>query len=302
MTVTAFARFSGVIALSLIALRCGSSSPSSSPTPTPTPTAPPTPSGPAITTIVAAVRAPDGTQATQQTGAQPAAAGGPAITVFANPTTINGGSAFVRLQSASAFQTVYVSVPSTTAAFPFVAGPSSPQAEATGYFQLRLPAPTNDTTIGLTFGPALGTTFTVGFAGAAPAGAVGGTVTLPQTVVPAPGTASGLFGSFNITATKSSDTGCNFSNSFTGQLQLSGNTDGSSATARMIERLTRAYAGAMQSNGSYSGTGTGNLDGFIYSGSMTAQVTGNLIQGTETLNFTAGCPGRQVLYAFTGNR
>ena len=298
MTVTAFARFSGVIAASLVTLRCGSSSPSSTPTTTPTTT----PTAPAITTIVTAVRASDGTQATQQTGAPPAGAGGPTITVAANPAVINGGSAFVRVQSASAFQTVNVSVPNTTAAFPSDTSRASPQAEATGFFQLRLPAPTTDTTINLTFGSTLGTNFTLGFAGAGSTGTLGATVTLPLTVVPAPGTASGLFGTFNITATKSADTGCSFNNTFTGQLQVSGNADGSALTARLIERLVRTYAGTMQTSGSFTGSGSGNLDGFIYSGTMTGQVTGSLIQGTETLNFTSGCPGRQVVYQFTGNR
>jgi uncharacterized protein YjdB len=111
-----------------------------------------------------------------------------------------------------------------------------------------------------------------------------------------------LLGTFNVSASKSTDTGCNFSNSFTGQVQLSGNSDGTSLTARMIERLTRVYAGTMAPQGSFSSSGTGDLNGFSYSGTLTGQVTGNTIQGVETLNFTTGCPGRQVVYQFSGSK
>lgn len=111
-------------------------------------------------------------------------------------------------------------------------------------------------------------------------------------------------GTYNISATKTTDTGCNFSQSFTGQTQISGNSNGTNLTLRMIERLERIYASSLQVGHSYSGTGTGNLDGFIYNGTINAQVTGGgtIIQGTETLNFTSGCPGRQVIYQFTGSK
>jgi len=113
-----------------------------------------------------------------------------------------------------------------------------------------------------------------------------------------------LFGTFNISATKTTDTGCNFNQTFTGQFQVAANKDGSSATYKLIERLTRAYSGTVSSNGTYAGTGTGNLDGFIYNGTIAGQIssTGSSVTGTETLNFTAGCPGKMVIYQFTGNK
>ena len=98
------------------------------------------------------------------------------------------------------------------------------------------------------------------------------------------------------------DTGCNFQAGFVGQLRLTGNNDGSNLMAQLVERLTRTYQGAMTSNGSFNATGTGNLDGFIYSGTIFGQVTGNSVTGTETMNFSAGCPGRQVIYGFTGTK
>ncbi|HEX9368522.1 MAG TPA: hypothetical protein VF921_17970 [Vicinamibacterales bacterium] len=110
------------------------------------------------------------------------------------------------------------------------------------------------------------------------------------------------FGTFNINATKTTDTGCNFNGSFSGQFYVGGIADGSNLTLRMIERLTRAYAGSMQSSGSYSGTGSGNLDGFAYTGTVSGTATNTTVSGIETLNFSTGCPGKMVVYAFSGTK
>jgi hypothetical protein len=113
---------------------------------------------------------------------------------------------------------------------------------------------------------------------------------------------SSLLGIFNISATKITDTGCNFATSFVGQVSLSGNKDGTALTIRLIEQLTRIYNGTMQASGSYSGTGSGNLGGFNYNGTVAGAVGsgGATITGQETLNFTTGCPGRMVVYSFAG--
>lgn len=107
---------------------------------------------------------------------------------------------------------------------------------------------------------------------------------------------------FNISATKTIDTGCNFSASFTGKLEAMGSSDGMNLTIRMIERLTRTYQGAVNATGAFSASGSGNLDGFLYSGTIAGLATATTVQGTETLNFTTGCPGRQVVYEFSGSR
>ena len=117
-----------------------------------------------------------------------------------------------------------------------------------------------------------------------------------------PGMFQSLYGNFNIGANKTTDTGCNFNNSFSGQVQLSGANDGANLTLRMIERLTRVYSGTMQANGFYNASGTGNLNGYEYSGRIYGVVTGNTIAGFETLDFTSGCPGKQVVYQFNGNK
>jgi hypothetical protein len=107
---------------------------------------------------------------------------------------------------------------------------------------------------------------------------------------------------FNISATKTTDTGCNFAASFMGMLEALANSDGSNLAIRMIERLTRMYNGALNANGTFSATGSGNLEGFQYAGTIAGLATPTTIQGTETLNFTTGCPGGQVVYQFTGTR
>ena len=129
------------------------------------------------------------------------------------------------------------------------------------------------------------------------------TTTTTTTVAPPPAPdLSSFFGTFNGTATRQSDTCGNFVPSFPAQIVITGNNDGSNLTARMVERLTRIYTGTMQTSGAFNTTGTGNLDGFIYSGTLTGTATATSITGTETLNFSAGCPGRTVVYNFTANR
>jgi uncharacterized protein YjdB len=113
-----------------------------------------------------------------------------------------------------------------------------------------------------------------------------------------------LFGTFNVNATKTTDTGCSFAQTFTGQTTVSANKDGSAATIRMIEKLTREYSGTVATSGAYTGAGTGNLSGFTYSGTITGNIGGGgtTITGTETLNFTSGCPGKMVIYQFSGTK
>lgn len=113
---------------------------------------------------------------------------------------------------------------------------------------------------------------------------------------------SSLLGTFNVSATKTTDTGCNFSPGFTGQVTLGGNRDGTALAVRIVEQVTRTYNGTLQSNGVYSANGSGNLNGFNYTGTVAGAVGGGgaTITGQETMNFTTGCAGRLVVYSFTG--
>jgi hypothetical protein len=130
--------------------------------------------------------------------------------------------------------------------------------------------------------------------------------TTPVVTTPTPGTTTpnitSLFGTFNMSAVKTADTGCNFSQNFTGQIQIAGSSDGSRVTVTLIESLTRSYMGTMQSNGTFNASGTGSLDGYVFAGQISGQVSGNSIQANELLNLSSGCPGKQVSYRINGSK
>jgi len=183
MRLNRFLRTLGVLTTATVAIRCSSSSSPSNPTPTPAPT--PTPTLPAVTTVVTGVQAADGTQATQQTGTPPAANGGPTITATSSGTVIPNGTDFTQIQSGSQFQTVYVSVPNTSGIAPADVGSARVGAldAATGYFQLRLPAPvTNALLLTNLANVSTGSRFTLAYAVANAAGLVGPTVTSTKAV------------------------------------------------------------------------------------------------------------------------
>ncbi|HMF94091.1 MAG TPA: hypothetical protein VKE96_07355 [Vicinamibacterales bacterium] len=174
-------RLVGVLTTAIIAIRCSSSSSPSNPTPTPTPT----PTLPAVTTVVTGVQASDGTQATQQTGTPPAANGGPTITATTSGTVIPNGTDLTQIQSTSQFQTVYVSVPNTSGIAPaaFDSGRFGALDAATGYFQLRLPAPVTSVLVLTNLANvSSGSRFTIAYAVANAAGLVGPTVTSTKAV------------------------------------------------------------------------------------------------------------------------
>jgi len=171
-------RLSTVVAAALFVARCSSSSSPSNPTPTP-----PTP--PSVTTVVTGVQSADGTQATQQSGAPPAASGGPTITATASSTVAPGGSESATLSSATPFQTVYVSVPNNNGIAPAGLGPNmfGPRDATAGFWQLRLPAAVTRAVVISNFAAvSAGTRFTLGYAVANAAGAVGATVSSARTV------------------------------------------------------------------------------------------------------------------------
>jgi hypothetical protein len=181
MRLNTFVRCGGVIVAALIVVRCSRVS---------DPIAPVTP--PPVTSVVTGVRSLDGTAATQEAGAPPPASGGPAVTATGNSTVSPGGAEIALLQSAVPFQTVYVSVPNTSGLTaqiaeqitPFGPGRVTPAAVATGYFQLRLPAPVTNLQVFTTVAPTvtIGSTFTLAYAVASASGAVGATVTAAKTV------------------------------------------------------------------------------------------------------------------------
>ena len=97
-----------------------------------------------------------------------------------------------QLQSASPFQTVYVTVPNTNGIAPATFSPNTvqPRDVATGFWQLRLSAPvTTLLVLSNLAGVTTGSRFTLGYAVANASGVVGPTVTSTKTVV---GSAGGV--------------------------------------------------------------------------------------------------------------
>ncbi|HJZ78394.1 MAG TPA: hypothetical protein VKE51_41990 [Vicinamibacterales bacterium] len=183
MRVNRCLRALGVLTTAIITIRCGSSGSPSNPSPTPTP--PPAPTLPAVTTVITGVQASDGTQATQQPGSPPAANGGPTITATTSGTVIPNGTDLAQIQSTSQFQTVYVSVPNTSGIAPADLGGARFGAldAASGYFQLRLPAPVTSVLLLTNLANvSSGSRFTLAYAVANPAGLVGPTVTSTKSV------------------------------------------------------------------------------------------------------------------------
>ncbi len=173
-------RLAAVVIAAFVVARCSSSSPSN-PTPTPTPT----PTGPAVTTVVTGVQSSDGTTGVQQAGSPPAASGGPTVTASTSTTVVPGGSDLVTLTSTSAFQSVYVSVPSAPGIGPASFDPNriGTLAAANGYFLLRLPAPVTTVIVisSLSSTLARGASFSLAYAVANAGGAIGPTVTSNKT-------------------------------------------------------------------------------------------------------------------------
>jgi hypothetical protein len=114
-------------------------------------------------------------------GSPPAARGGPTVTANTSTTVVPGGSDIVTLNSASGFQSVYVSVPSAPGIGPASFDPNrfSPLAAADGYFLLRLPAPVTTIVVISSLAPTLarGASFSLAYAVANAAGAIGPSVT-----------------------------------------------------------------------------------------------------------------------------
>jgi hypothetical protein len=108
-------------------------------------------------------------------GAPPAAASGPSVSLGGSITTSNGGTGVVSMLGSSPFQQVFVSVGQ-------VAG------GVTGFWQIDLPAAVTSLQVALNFGPSLpAASFSADFQVASPAGVVGpkSSITVTQ-VAPGP--------------------------------------------------------------------------------------------------------------------
>lgn len=119
------------------------------------------------------------------------------------------------------------------------------------------------------------------------------------------------YGTFNIILTVTLDT-CTTPviPGPTGTLELTGTPDGSNFSAKLTERgVSRTYVnGKMKGDGSFSATLPLSLlpGGFQplhdVSGTIQGKVTGNSINGTETLVYTLPCIGKFINTSFSGGR
>ncbi len=126
---------------------------------------------------------------------------------------------------------------------------------------------------------------------------------------------AGLYGTFNV-ALQVRRQNCEtpVRPGASGTLALSGNANGTSFRAVLVERgTTRAYNGEMKADGSFSGSGGGVIAEFrgpgpgvinrhSYTGSISGRVTGNSVTGTETVNYVLPCPGGLLELGFSGSK
>jgi hypothetical protein len=111
-----------------------------------------------------------------------------------------------------------------------------------------------------------------------------------------------FYGTYNITFTKISDTGCDYPIGPSGQLKLSGNPDGSMFEADVLDRgSVRQYrGGTMNVDGTFTGKGSGLAIGFTsatavpkpeheFVGTIDGTVTGNAVLAFERMTLTVGC-------------
>jgi hypothetical protein len=170
-----------------------------------TPTSTQTPVSRAVTDFLAGVTSDAGGTGTQQAGTPPAPSGGPTLTAPPSGSASPGGVIDATLQSASPFQTVYLSVGGTS-------------ATVGGYYQLVLPSPTTSTRVKVTLaGNVAENAFDAVYRVASPTGAVGATASArttvdPQTcaltVTPTTASVAATGGSVQVTVSVTRGSGC----------------------------------------------------------------------------------------------
>ncbi len=120
-----------------------------------------------------------------------------------------------------------------------------------------------------------------------------------------------FYGTYNVKLTALQDT-CDFPFDVgpTGTFKIDGNANGSSMNITIVERgTTRTYAGSMNGDGSFNGTGGGIIAGFSppinkheYNGSVSGTTTGSQLNATEFVNFTIPCLGAVMKIGYTGSK
>jgi hypothetical protein len=226
--------------------------------------------------IASAMAATGGPAAVQETGAPPAASGGPSVTVTGSATVTDGGLSLVNVSGGTPFQTVFIAISGTS-------------SSVGGFYQLQLQTPATSTDVVQTLaGTIPANSFQVNYSVATGSGAIGPSTSINDSVQTAAPTVS-VTGTWSGTASLQNQpssqftlalaqTGAQVTGSFTvfknGLAKLSGNAFGS------VTGTTFSFASArfVNSSGCTQQISNGTL-----------QVLGTMMQGTATLLGIANC-------------
>jgi hypothetical protein len=118
---------------------------------------------------------------------------------------------------------------------------------------------------------------------------------------PQPPSCPDVFGSYTGRGALVRDDGCRLTSAIPATIRIGGSCDAMSLDISEPQG-THSYRGQVASDGSFTASGGGSLQGRVFGGTLSGQVSGRSLTANETLNFTGGCPGRTAAYSYTGSR
>jgi len=124
----------------------------------------------------------------------------------------------------------------------------------------------------------------------------------PTPTPPPVATCPDIFGSYTGRGVIRRDDGCRLTTAITATIRISG-----TCTAMGLDiaepQGVHSYTGRVASDGSFTGSGGGMLQGGRgFAGTIAGQVAGLALTADETLGFTTGCPGLTAIYSYTAQR
>jgi hypothetical protein len=124
----------------------------------------------------------------------------------------------------------------------------------------------------------------------------------PTPTPPPPATCPNIFGSYTGRGVIRRDDGCRLTTAISVTIRISG-----SCTAMGLDiaepQGVHSYAGRVASDGSFTASGGGMLQGGRgFAGTIAGQVAGLALTADETLGFTTGCAGLTAIYSYSAQR
>jgi len=124
----------------------------------------------------------------------------------------------------------------------------------------------------------------------------------PTPTPPPPVTCPDIFGSYTGRGVIRRDDGCRLTTAISVTIRISG-----TCTAMGLDiaepQGVHSYSGRVASDGSFTGSGGGMLQGGRgFAGTIAGQVAGLGLTADETLGFTTGCPGLTAIYSYSAQR